>query len=154
MMSTEQHRKLAERVAELAQDRSIAVAESLTSGAVASALGAAPDAARWFRGGIVAYSSDVKHGLLEVPSGPVVCADAAVAMAGRTAELLKADVVVSLTGAGGPDPQDGQPPGTVWFGRHGAAGTTALEQRFEGSPEEVVDRAVTRALEILLDLLG
>src|SRR5699024_8404380 len=57
---------IAERIAASAQKprARIAVAESLTSGALASALGAAPDAAESFAGGIVAYNSDVKHNLL------------------------------------------------------------------------------------------
>ena len=55
----------------------MACAESLTSGAIASALGAAENASEWFRGGVVAYASGVKHDLLHVPPGPVVSAPAA-----------------------------------------------------------------------------
>jgi len=59
----------------------VAVAESLTGGMVASALAEAPGSSNWFRGGVVAYASDVKHELLTVPPGPVVNAQAAAAMA-------------------------------------------------------------------------
>lgn len=57
-------------------------AESLTSGAIAERLSRPPGASRVFLGGIVSYASAVKHGLLEVPEGPVVTEDAAMAMAG------------------------------------------------------------------------
>ena len=40
-----------------------------------------PGASEWFRGSIVAYDSEVKFDLLGVPEGPVVCAEAAEAMA-------------------------------------------------------------------------
>lgn len=53
---------------------------------------------RWW-----AYASDVKHELLTVPLGPVVSAQAAAAMADGVRRLLRADVAVAVTGAGGPD---------------------------------------------------
>lgn len=84
--------RLAEMIAELAdsEHRDIAVAESLTGGIVASTLAAAPRSSKWFRGGVVAYASDVKHDLLKVPPGPVVSAQAARAMAEAVRRLLNA----------------------------------------------------------------
>ena len=107
----------AELVAGLASERgwSVGTAESLTSGAVASALGAAPDASSWFRGGVIAYSSEVKRNLLYVEPGPVVSAQCAQQMARAAAALLGAEAAVATTGAGGPDPQDDQPVGTVFI---------------------------------------
>jgi nicotinamide mononucleotide (NMN) deamidase PncC len=60
--------------------RTLAVAESLTGGLLASAFARASGSSEWFRGGIVAYSSTVKYDLLDVPDGPVV-SEAAAAMA-------------------------------------------------------------------------
>ena len=94
--------------------RTLAVAESLTGGLLASAFARASGSSEWFRGGIVAYSSVVKYDLLDVPRGPVVSEVAAVAMARGAGRLLEADVAVAVTGVGGPDPQDGEPNGTVW----------------------------------------
>ena len=61
--------------------RTLAVAESLTGGMLASTLARASGASQWFRGGVVAYSSVVKCNLLNVPGGPVVSQAAATAMA-------------------------------------------------------------------------
>jgi nicotinamide mononucleotide (NMN) deamidase PncC len=61
--------------------RTLAVAESLTGGLLASAFARASGSSEWFRGGIVAYSSAVNRDLLDVPGGPVVSEVAAVAMA-------------------------------------------------------------------------
>ena len=47
-------------------DLTVAVAESLTGGMLASKLAAAPGASKWFRGAVVAYVSDVEHQLLGV----------------------------------------------------------------------------------------
>jgi hypothetical protein len=90
-------RKCAERVGELAlaRGRTIAVAESLTGGMIASALAQAQQASEWFRGSLVAYSKPVKHQLLEVPAGPVVSSDAATAMARSVRKLLLADITVT-----------------------------------------------------------
>lgn len=47
----------------------ISVAESLTSGLVASALGKGHEAATWFAGAVVAYRTDVKTRVLGVREG-------------------------------------------------------------------------------------
>src|SRR5690349_16141013 len=94
----------------------VAVAESLTGGLLGAALAEAPGASRWYAGGIVPYARHVKHSVLNVPPGPVVSAEAAMAMAVAGARLMSAEYAVSLTGVGGPDPQDGLPPGTVYLG--------------------------------------
>ena len=44
----------------------IATAESLTAGNIAANLGRAPSSGRWFRGGVVAYDTRLKHTLLGV----------------------------------------------------------------------------------------
>jgi competence/damage-inducible protein CinA-like protein len=93
----------------------LAVAESLTGGLVASRLVNVPGASDWFRGGVVSYASDVKFSLLDVPEGPVVSTEAAGAMAEGVRRLLGADVGLAVTGVAGPDPQEGQPPGTVFM---------------------------------------
>jgi nicotinamide-nucleotide amidase len=104
-------------VAELlvARGLTLAVAESLTGGLVAARLVNVPGASHWFRGGIVAYASDVKRSLLDVPEGPVVSEVAAAAMAEGVRSALGADVGLGVTGVAGPEPQDGERPGTVFL---------------------------------------
>lgn len=93
----------------------IAVAESLTGGQLAAAITACDGASEWFRGSIVAYHSDVKHGLLQSPSGSVVTAETAIAMAETASTLLESNVTVALTGVGGPGSHEGEPAGTVYL---------------------------------------
>ncbi|MCC3312653.1 CinA family protein [Nocardia africana] len=145
----------AERIAELATaaGSTIAVAESLTSGKIASALGAAPDAGQWFRGGVVAYSPEVKRTVLDMPDVPVVSRPAAEALAATVRKLLGASYSVAVTGVGGPEPSDGEPPGTVWFATASETAVTACRAEFDGAPEEVLEQTVQFALSCLLDRL-
>jgi nicotinamide-nucleotide amidase len=92
----------------------LAVAESVTGGLIASRLVGVAGASTWFVGGVVSYASEVKFDLLNVPVGPVVSAEAAEAMATGVRTLLKSDIGLSVTGVAGPDEQDGQPAGTVF----------------------------------------
>lgn len=132
----------------------VAVAESLTGGMLASTLAEACGASSWFRGAVVAYASDVKHQLLDVPAGPVVSAPAAEAMAAGVRRLLDADVAVALTGAGGPDSQDGQPPGTVFFGLSNGRQSQVEYRYFDcHDPAQVCAKAVTEALTLLYGFL-
>jgi nicotinamide-nucleotide amidase len=149
-------RDLAERVGDEAQRRDLllATAESLTGGQLAADLARAGGASEWFAGGFVAYSSDVKHALLDVPPGPVVSSPSAAAMAAKAAELLGADIAVAVTGVGGPDEQDGQPPGTVWFGLAVLGEVTTRLEHFAGSPEDVVAATRATALQRLHEALA
>jgi len=142
-----------ERVAQLLSGagRTLAVAESLTGGQLSTAFAAAAASSQWYRGAIVAYSSEVKHDLLEVPPGPVVSESCAAAMAQGACARLGADLALSVTGVGGPDPQDDQPPGTVWMAVHDHRhGTTVTKvHHFPGGPDEVVARTCSCAIEWL-----
>jgi nicotinamide-nucleotide amidase len=152
----DEQQQLAAQVGDLAQRQRvrIAVAESLTGGLVSSRLAAAAQASRWFRGAVVAYASEVKHQLLRVPDGPVVSAPAAEAMAAGVAELLGAEVAIALTGVGGPEGQDGQPVGTVWFGLHVRGRLHSELRRLAGDgPEVICALACTEALRLLADAL-
>jgi len=98
----------------VAQGLTLGVAESLTGGLVGSRLAEVPGSSGWFRGSIVAYDSEVKFDLLDVPVGPVVTAEAAATMATGARRVLKADVGLGITGVAGPATQEDRPVGTVF----------------------------------------
>jgi nicotinamide-nucleotide amidase len=138
---------LSEEIAEIAAEisdrlrkngRTVAVAESLTSGSLACHLGAAAEASKWFAGGITAYARSVKFEVLGVDPGPVITAACARQMADGVARLTHADFAVAITGVGGPDPEEGHPAGTVFAAVHTAVRTEASEYHFSGRPETVV----------------
>jgi nicotinamide-nucleotide amidase len=96
-----------------ARGLTLGVAESLTGGMIGSRICDVAGASDVFRGSVVSYASDVKHGLLGVPDGPVVSEDAARAMALGARRVLGTDVGIAATGVAGPDEQEGRPVGTV-----------------------------------------
>lgn len=97
----------------LAQNKTLAVAESLTGGLIGARLTSVPGASRVFRGALVSYASDIKFRLLDVAPGPVINEKTAAQMAKSVRRLLAADIGIAATGVAGPDMQDNQPPGTV-----------------------------------------
>jgi len=143
--------ELAEAIARRAQEAglTVAAAESLTSGQVAAHLGAASGSSSWFKGAVVAYDDEVKYKVLDVPRGPVVSEECGSTMAEGVRRLLDADVAVALTGVGGPDEQDGQPPGTVYVAVSRAEGGACEHHRFEGDPKAVLTAATLEALRSL-----
>ncbi len=147
---------LAEQIGQRADDVgvTVGVAESLTGGLVVQALAKAEGASEWLRGGIVAYARTVKQTLLQVDVSKVVSERAALAMAAGARKVLEADLAVALTGVGGPDEEDGEPPGTVWIATDDGAQPNATLYHFDGPPAEICEQARLAALLALRDQLA
>jgi len=101
-----------------ARSASVACAESLTGGGLAMRLSLAPGASAYFKGSAVCYTAESKRDVLGVSektlNGPgVVSEECAREMAQGARRIFHADVGVGLTGAAGPEPHGGAPPGTV-----------------------------------------
>jgi nicotinamide-nucleotide amidase len=138
--------------------QTLATAESLTGGLVAAALTDVPGASSVFRGGIVAYATELKARLLGVDAlmlkehGPVY-APVAAAMAEGVRKRLQATVGVATTGVAGPDPQNGHPPGTVHIAVSLADDTVVRTIALPGNRDEVRRLTVERVLGLLLGRL-
>jgi nicotinamide-nucleotide amidase len=146
-------------VAELLVKRglTVAVAESLTGGLVAARLVNVTGTTAWFRGGVVSYASEVKYDVLGVPEGPVVSAAAARAMASGVRALLGADLGLAVTGVAGPDPQEGQRPGTVFLAVAGLSSAGDLPTRAPevlGAGAETVDDGAPGEVAVRVNLPG
>lgn len=136
--------------------RTLAVAESLTGGMLAAAIVEVPGASSAFRGGIVAYATELKSALLDVDPallaarGPVD-PEVASQMAAGVRRRMGADVGASTTGVAGPDPQDGQAPGTVYVAVDVLGGPSRVVALVLPGDRGDVRSATVRAA---LDLLG
>ena len=143
-----------------ARGESLAVAESLTGGLLAATVVDVPGASAVFRGGVVAYASDLKESVLGVPAGVVavhgvVSAACAEAMAEGVRRLMGADWGLSTTGVAGPDPQEGHPAGTVFVGLAGPDGRLeSLPLTLTGDRGAIRGGAVSAALARLAEILG
>ena len=134
----------------IAHGLTFGVAESLTGGLIASRLVNVPGASAWFKGGVVAYASQVKFDVLGVPAGPVVTEPAAAAMAEGARAVTGADVGLGITGVAGPDDQEGVAPGTVFVGLALPGRPTATrELRVPGDRERVRQYGAISSLDLL-----
>ncbi len=127
----------------------LGLAESLTGGLIASRLVDVPGSSAWFRGGVVSYASEVKFDVLGVPPGPVVTEAAARAMAEGARRITGASVGLGITGVAGPEPAEGQAPGTVFVGLALPDGTTGHGLRLPGDRARVRQYSAISALDLL-----
>lgn len=132
----------------------VATAESLTGGLVAAALTSVPGASSVFRGGVVAYATELKAALAGVPQdvldhdGPVAPATAE-AMAHGVRAACEATYGLATTGVAGPGAQDGHPPGTVHVA---VAWPDGVRVRSAEPSRDVGDRAAVRQLAVEMAL--
>lgn len=145
----------------------LAVAESLTGGLVAAEITSVPGASKVFRGSVTAYATELKHGLLGVDATLLaqrgaVDAQVAAEMAAGVRKALGADWGIATTGVAGPDPQDGQPVGTVYVAVSGpsvpdsvlAGGGKVKHLRLNGDRAEIRMESVRSVLALLLGELA
>lgn len=133
--------------------------ESLTGGMFAEEVTAVPGASKAFVGGFVTYASRLKHDLVGVDRGlierlGVVNADTAEAMARGGRERLGADLVVACTGAAGPEPQDGQQPGTVFIAVAHDRGVDVRRLSLSGDRQAVRRQTVAAMLGLVAEALA
>lgn len=132
------------------QGLTFGLAESVTGGLVSGRLTSIPGASDVLRGSVVSYASEVKFDLLDVPRGPVVSEDAAVAMAEGARRVLGADVALSLTGVAGPTEQDGQPVGTLCIAvAINGRVTVSTTLRMPGQRDQMRQMSVISSLDFL-----
>ena len=118
----------------------IGTAESITGGLMAKRLTDLPGVSRVFRGGVVAYTNEVKHNLLGVPQELLdehgaVSAPVAQAMAEGARRLLGCDIALASTGVAGPDRDDrGNEVGTAFVAIATAAGSYVRPLRLGNRP--------------------
>lgn len=139
--------------------QTVAVAESLTAGLVSARLADVAGASEVLRGGVVAYSTDLKATLAGVDPallarrGPVH-PEVAAAMADGVRRRLAADWGLATTGVAGPTGQDGVAVGTVHVAVAGPAGVGVRSLALTGDRARVRALAGDAVLALLAERLG
>ena len=141
-----------------ARDETLATAESLTGGALASALVEVPGVSAVYRGGVVPYATPLKHELLGVDADLLaregaVHPEVARQMADGVRARLATTWGVATTGVAGPDPQDGKAPGTVHVAVSGPSGVLVRTFALPGDRSAVRRASVAAALDLLAEAL-
>ena len=139
---------------------SLATAESCTGGTIASQLTAQAGASAYFKGGVVAYSNEVKECALGVQHSTLeahgaVSEETAREMAEGVRTRLGADLAIATTGIAGPDGGTKEKPvGTVWIAVADATHTEAQLLSFPGRRrQQNIDRTVNQAFSMLMKLV-
>lgn len=133
----------------------LSLAESCTGGGIASRITAIPGASAFLKGGLVAYSEEVKMNMLGVSEElirkhSVVSKEVALEMALKGRGKFKTDYAIATTGNAGPtkDKTD-KSVGVVFIAIAGPGGHT-VEEFFFGKPRgKVIERASVKALEMV-----
>jgi nicotinamide-nucleotide amidase len=133
----------------------IAVAESCSGGLLLSRLTDIPGSSAYVRGGVVAYSNDVKTAFADVPAALIaehgaVSEPVATAMAEGIRQRMDATVGVGVTGIAGPGGgTPTKPVGTVAIAVAAPSGTTVRTVRFNGSRAQIKHYASQSALDMV-----
>jgi nicotinamide-nucleotide amidase len=134
-------------------------AESCTGGMMAAAITDLPGSSSFFLGGVVAYSNELKHRLLGVPTELLeakgaVSPEVAIAMAQGARDRLGSDLAVSVTGVAGPAADGDKPVGLTFIGVAGPDLVLVKQFNWKGDRWENRRLSVEAALKLVLEALA
>ena len=133
----------------------ISTAESCTGGKIAATLSAVPGASNYFKGSVVSYATQAKIDVLEIDKNViakygVVSAQVAKEMAKSVQKIMNSDYAIATTGNAGPTKGDEDAElGTVFIGIATPNDVFVEEFNFGQPREKVIDRAVSKGLELI-----
>jgi nicotinamide-nucleotide amidase len=133
----------------------IATAESCTGGKIAATLSAVPGASNYFKGSVVSYATETKINVLGIDNEVVekygvVSAAVATEMVKSVQKIMASDFAIATTGNAGPAKGDEQAElGTVFIAIATQNEVYVEEFNFGQPREKVIDRAVSKALELI-----
>ncbi|MBK7212619.1 MAG: competence/damage-inducible protein A [Bacteroidales bacterium] len=139
----------------LKKHATLATAESCTGGNIAQMITSIPGSSAYFKGGIVAYSNEIKVNLLGVREGTLmnhgaVSSETVIEMAAGARKNLKTDFAIAVSGVAGPDGGTPEKPvGTVWIAIATPDTITSTKFLFGDHRGRNIQRASLSALSLL-----
>ena len=133
----------------------ISTAESCTGGKIAATLSSVSGASNYFKGSVVSYATQTKISVLGIANEAVtkygvVSAEVATEMAKAAQKIMASDYAIATTGNAGPTKGDEAAElGTVFIAIATPNGVFVEEFNFGQPREKVIDRAVSKALELI-----
>jgi nicotinamide-nucleotide amidase len=133
----------------------LATAESCTGGMLAERITSLSGSSRYFLGGAVVYSNELKTQFANVPKALIdqhgaVSREVAAAMAEGIRKRCLASYGVGITGVAGPSGGTEQKPvGLVYIALAGEEGTQVVERNFPGDRQRVRQFSTEQALEMI-----
>jgi nicotinamide-nucleotide amidase len=139
----------------LEKGQTLAVAESCTGGYISHLITSIPGSSGWFKGGVTAYSNEIKQNLLGVSENSLrsygaVSEQVVREMAEGARKKLHADFAVATSGIAGPTGGTKEKPvGTVWIAVATPAKTITEKFVFGDNRERNIIRSSQTALQLL-----
>ncbi len=133
----------------------LAVAESCTGGLLAERITSLSGSSRYFLGGAVVYSNELKTQFANVPKAMIdrhgaVSREVAAAMAEGIRKRCLASYGIGITGVAGPSGGTKQKPvGLVYIALAGEEGTQVVERNFPGDRKRIRQFSTQQALEMI-----
>ena len=143
----------------LRHGKTLSSAESCTGGAVASRITAMAGASKYYKGGLVVYSNELKEGLLGVSRQTLekhgaVSEETVYEMVTRARERCHSDYAVASTGIAGPDGGTPEKPvGTVWIGIASEKTVVTKLLHLSDQRAQVVERTCNQLFSELIKLI-
>jgi PncC family amidohydrolase len=144
----------------LAKGVQLTTVESCTGGLVGHLITETPGSSRFYVGGFVTYSDQLKRDLVGVPAEVIsshgaVSAQTAIAMAVGGRARTGADIGAAVTGIAGPDGGSEQKPvGLTYVAVADGAGTEVRRHLWTGSRTDNKRASAEALLELILERIG
>jgi len=141
------------------RNMTVSVAESCTGGNISHFFTSNPGSSAYFKGGIVAYSNEIKSKILGIDPEIIakrgaVSKEVVEAMAFSANRLFNTDFAIATSGIAGPDGGTPEKPvGTVWIAVAGAGLVVSKVYNFGDNRERTIIRASQTGLNMLRLLL-
>ena len=134
----------------------LSVAESCSSGLIASELTSISGSSSYFRGGIIAYNDEIKVNILGINNDTIIKESSvsiivAELMAKNVAKKFKTDFAISTTGYASSSSENTSPVGTVFIAVKTPMKTIVKQFLFSGSRKIIIDQVKDKAFEMLLE---
>jgi nicotinamide-nucleotide amidase len=141
------------------REKTLATAESITGGGLASIITSIPGSSEVFLGGVVSYSDQSKTKFFGITSAllkkeTAVSEKVAIAMAEAARKEFKSDFAISTTGVAGPGKAYGQKAGTVWIAIASKKESVSVALSLSGDREAVRNATIISALATFARILS
>ena len=135
--------------------KTLSIAESCTGGLLGHLITQTPGSSKYFMGGLITYSDEVKAGKLGIPKAGLakfgaVSEYTATLMAKKVRKIFRTDIGVGITGIAGPDgATKTKPVGLVYIAASTPKHVFCKKYLFTGKRGEIKSRAAHAALNLL-----
>lgn len=140
------------------EELTLSTAESCTAGNIASIITAIPGSSRFFKGGIIAYSNEIKENLLGVKPETLekygaVSEETVIEMVKGAMKSMNSDCAIATSGIAGPTGgTPGKPVGTIWIAAAKKEEIITIKLEGDEGREKNIAKSTLNALKLLLNL--